>query len=455
VTARAALVPALPDADQRMSNLIRSAGFRDWRAKVQATGGCAKPVRLAGTWAVRDAAGARHGETEGSIFTACGNRRASVCPACAARYAADTFHLVRSGLTGGKGVPETVTDHVRVFATLTAPSFGAVHGRPATRSGRQRPCACGEWHSEHDSRLGCPIDPAAYDYVGAVLWQAHSTELWRRFTISVARTLAGTLGIRPADLKDHLRVSYAKVAEYQRRGLVHFHAVIRIDGPTGPDSPPPAAVTAELLTGAIHHAARSVEMSTPDNPVSGSRVLGWGQQVDVEPIEAGGSEDPEQRVRDARVAGYIAKYATKDTGVTTGVDTRLRSAEHIEDLAASEHHKQMMRTCWRLGGLPELVDLGLRRWAHMLGFRGHFLTKSRRYSITFTAIRQSRAEHRLAAHLAELGVADTDAVTVVNDWTMTGIGYRSDAEREYADVIAETRRQRPATRDDQHLLAVA
>jgi hypothetical protein len=437
-----------------MANLVRSAGFRDWRTKVQATGGCAKPIRLAGSWAVQDATGTRHGETEGSIFTACGNRRASVCPACAARYAADTFHLVRSGLTGGKGVPESVAGHVRVFATLTAPSFGPVHGRPESRSGRPRPCGCGEWHSEHDSRLGTPVSPAGYDYDDAVLWQAHSTELWRRFTIAVARNVAAALGIRPAELRDHLRVSYAKVAEYQRRGLVHFHTVIRIDGPTGPQTSPPAAVTASLVSEAIRHAARTVNVSTPDNPETGVRVLGWGRQVDVEPIESGTSDDPEQRVRDARVAGYIAKYATKDTGITAGTDTRIHSAEHIESLAVSEHHKAMMRTCWRLGGVPELADLGLRRWAHMLGFRGHFLTKSRHYSVTFATIRQTRAQHRLAAHLVELGIEDADAVTVLNDWTMTGIGYHSDAERDYAAAIAETVHQRPSTRDDQ-FLAVA
>jgi hypothetical protein len=455
MTARdAALVAVLPDADQHMANLVRSVGFRDWRAKVQATGGCAKPIRLAGSWAVQDNAGRLHGDITGSIFTACGNRRASVCPACAARYAADTFHLVRTGLTGGKGVPESVAGHVRVFATLTAPSFGLVHGRPVSRSSRPRPCGCGEWHSEHDSRLGTPVSPAGYDYDGAVLWQAHSTELWRRFTISVARTLAAALGIRPADLKDHLRVSYAKVAEYQRRGLVHFHAVIRIDGPAGPHMSPPAAVTADLLTDAIRHAARTVTVSTPDNPETGVRVLGWGRQVDVEPIESGTSGDPEARVRDGRVAGYIAKYATKDTGITAGTDTRIHSPEHIEDLAVSEHHKAMMRTCWRLGGVPELADLGLRRWAHMLGFRGHFLTKSRHYSVTFTAIRQTRADHRLTTHLAALGIEDTAGVTVLNDWTMTGIGYHSDAERDYAAALAEAIQQRPSTHDDQ-LQAVA
>jgi hypothetical protein len=36
----------------------------------------------------------------------------------------------------------------------------------------------------------------------------------------------------------------------------------------------------------------------------------------------------------------------------------------------------------------------LRRWAHMLGFGGHFLTKARRYSVTFTALRQARITYR-------------------------------------------------------------
>ncbi|HEX2319300.1 MAG TPA: replication initiator, partial [Streptosporangiaceae bacterium] len=36
----------------------------------------------------------------------------------------------------------------------------------------------------------------------------------------------------------------------------------------------------------------------------------------------------------------------------------------------------------------------LNRWTHMLGYRGHFLTKSRRYSVTFTQLRQARISHR-------------------------------------------------------------
>jgi hypothetical protein len=42
-------------------------------------------------------------------------------------YSADTYQLIRAGLSGGKGVPDTVATHPCVFATLIAPSFGPVH----------------------------------------------------------------------------------------------------------------------------------------------------------------------------------------------------------------------------------------------------------------------------------------------------------------------------------------
>jgi hypothetical protein len=47
-----------------------------------------------------------------------------------------------------------------------------------------------------------------------------------------------------------------------------------------------------------------------------------------------------------------------------------------------------------LGGLPELGSLRLAAWAHMLGFRGHFSTKSRAYSTTFSALRAERIQHQ-------------------------------------------------------------
>jgi hypothetical protein len=93
----------------------------------------------------------------------------------------------------------------------------------------------------------------------------------------------------------------------------------------------------------------------------------------------------------------------------------------------------------------------------MLGFRGHFLTKSRAYSTTFTALRAERRTWRLRADLDQLA-ADTDnhgddpgpvdlTVIVVNDWRVVYIGHHDHAERELALAIAERNRtQRRSTR---------
>ncbi|WIY04427.1 replication initiation protein [Amycolatopsis mongoliensis] len=425
--------------DPGMAHVLARANFDTWADKVKAARGCAKPVRMAGGSTVVDSSGKVVAELSGSVFVPCKNRRASVCESCSAHYAHDTFHLIRAGMAGGKGVPETVTGHLRVLATLTAPSFGKVHSRPV-RNGRVRRCSCGELHSQYDDALGTAVDPETYDYVGSVLWQAHAGELWRRFTIAVGRKLARALGIRAGELREVMRLSYAKVAEYQRRGLIHFHAVVRIDGPDGPEGPrPPAAVTEDVLTAVIQAAAASVVVRTPESPAVGVVPLTWGEQVDVEPIATseGPSEGSEGGWHDRRVAGYVAKYATKGTRLTEGSDYRIRSAEHIEQLPVTEHHKQLMRTAWRLGGLVEFEELNLRKWAHMLGFRGHFLTKSRRYSTTFGEIRRTRAEYRLDEQRVALGIADDEVLTVVNDWSMTGLGYLNDAERRLAAVFAE------------------
>ncbi|MGW6886070.1 replication initiator, partial [Streptomyces goshikiensis] len=125
-----------------LSDLLRVAGapgFDRLHEQIRRTGGCAAPIRLSGGTKLLDPATrtvihAYTTDTEpgGVLRIACGNRRASRCPACAWTYAGDTYHLIRAGLVGdrAKGTPETIRDHPRVFATLTAPSFGPVHNRP-------------------------------------------------------------------------------------------------------------------------------------------------------------------------------------------------------------------------------------------------------------------------------------------------------------------------------------
>jgi hypothetical protein len=429
-----------PDAELRA--LVTRTGFRTWKDKVKSVHGCAAPIKLRGSSTItRRSNGEVLKATVGSVWAPCGTRREALCAACSQWYAEDAFHLIRAGLDGdaAKGITHDVADRPRFFATLTPPSFGAVHSRVTGPDGRlRRPCSCGDWHKEADTRLGTAIDLDSYDYEAAVLWQAHAGKLWHRFTIALRRRLAHAAGMTVAEFKDAARLSYAKVAEYQRRGLVHFHAAIRLDGPEGAATRAPAWATKERLAEAIRDAATSVVLEVPrrDGDVL---ELRFGAQLDLRDITAAGrtGEVGEERdIRSSRLASYIAKYATKSTGAHDGPDRRFRAAEDIDRLSVSAHHKAMMRTAWELGGIPEYAELNLRRWAHMLGFRGHFLTKSRAWSTTLGELRNIRARFRLAETLAALDVAEDD-VLVVNDWEAVAFGHDNDAEREYAAAIAE------------------
>jgi hypothetical protein len=423
-----------------LTDVLRVAGSADfdrWQDQIRRTGGCSDPIRLTGatktidptTKTVLHAYTTEH-EPGGMLRVACGNRRASRCPACAWTYAGDTYHLIRAGLTGDpdKGTPHTVRDHPRVFATLTAPSFGPVHNRPGNR-----PCHCGTRHREDAPELGTPLDLTTYDYAGAVLWNNHASDLWRYFTIYLRREIAKRAGLTQKDAREQSRVSFGKVAEYQKRGAVHFHAVIRFDGPDGPDTPPPYWATLDLLTDAIRAAAARVAVDvpparyrpTPDQPVrrEPARTLRWGTQLDVQPIKAFG--DGEELTEQA-VASYVAKYATKAAETTGAVDRRIGNKEALVLLEVPDHPRRLMEACLDLHAL--YPDRKLRDWAHMLGFRGHFSTKSRRYSTTLGALRQVRADYRAAQQRAALGLPDPDdnpeaTTLVLSHWTYAGHGY--------------------------------
>lgn len=436
--------------DDHIAARVQRADYTHWRHKVESVGGCAKPIRLSGTHRLEhQTTGAPVYHAEGDVFVACGNRRESVCPTCSDRYAADAFHLIRAGLAGGsKGVPESVTSKPRAFITLTAPSFGPVHNARKSKRGRPMPCTgCGEFHHASDPRIGSPVDPDSYDYVASVLWQAHAGQLWSRFVQRLRRELARAAGIPVREFGDHLRVSYGKVAEYQRRGLVHFHALVRLDGPEGPADPTPAWADLDMLDTAVRAAAASVELLS-HRPEGEVLELTWGEQVDirrVNPATVERVEGPDGSISEAQLAGYVAKYATKGTGKSEAADRPIRSQEDIDYLRVSEHHRRIIQTAWDLGGLFVYADLNLRRWAHMLAFRGHFLTKSRQYSVTFGDLRSARRAWRLETNLAaaELDPAD---VVVVNDWHFDGVGYADEAERELAHGIAVRVREHRAAK---------
>ncbi|MFJ4369603.1 replication initiator [Streptomyces chartreusis] len=403
--------------------------------QLSSLGGCTHPIRLDGHRTEYDV-NTRTGEIgnvlhrldsstlpAGHLLVRCNNRRTTRCAACAEVYRRDTFHLITSGLRGGKGTPERVATHPRVFATFTAPSFGPVHNRPTSQAGSVRRCRCGTLHDQDDEALGTPLDPDTYDYEAAVLWNAHAGPLWRRFSTYLRREVAKRAGLTQRAFRQYARVSFAKVAEYQKRGAVHFHSVIRIDGPEGGDTPPPAWATAELLTDAISAAAAHARV---DGPVVDGRThtFTFGRQLDVRTIRSA-DFDGGKELTERAVAAYIAKYATKGAETATGaLDRPLKFLAELAQLDISDHARRLIRTAWTLGARKDLEPLRLRAWAHMLGFRGHFSTKSRRYSTTLGALRNARAEWR-RAQAAATAETDPDTTLVLSHWVFAGTGLSS------------------------------
>jgi hypothetical protein len=280
--------------------------------------------------------------------------------------------------------------------------------------------------------------------------------------------LAQLAGVTEEELRRLVRVSFAKVAEYQRRGAVHFHAIIRLDAATDCGcpacvAPPPAGFSAELLEAAVRRAAETVAVPCPvvDEAQGVTLAARWGEQLDVRHITEAGDDD--QELSAEQVAGYVAKYATKSTeavGVT--LDRRISDGD-LEELEVPAHVAELVRACLELGARPGLGRLRLRKWAHMLGFGGHFSTKSRRYSTTLGALRRARVTYAVRRRrgddlpLDAWGRPEDDqTLTVIASWSYLGSGYQTTGEAWLAaSAAARAREVRRIAREELRTMTAA
>ncbi|KZS78741.1 hypothetical protein A4G30_04070 [Mycobacterium kansasii] len=431
-----------------------SPGHESWWQRCAAVGFCANPVQAS---ACDPDLGRRM-----AVMIRCGNRRAAICPSCSDLYAADTWQLVHAGTQGGHhGMPETTANRPQVFATLTAPSFGAVHtssSRPGLAdtvchsafSGKShcphgKALWCNAIHASDDPEVGQPLCPDCYDYTGHVLFNWHAPELWRRFTIALRRAVADHLrriGIDP----NAVRVSFVKVAEYQRRAVVHYHTIIRLDPPNNDDSSTGASdakVSAIELAALVRQAANQVRLPVTVDAAAGAaataseseaRMLRFGSQIDTQPLND--IDDTGKPGLARRVAAYLAKYTTKSVA-EFGIAARRISPAAIAELDIPAHTRRILSTLVNLATLP--ANTAMAGWLHTLGYRGHITSKSRRYSITTTALRAARRhwrihradqpEHVDVQHNSHDQEDWSNSACELSDWRIDGVGHRNDGER--------------------------
>lgn len=472
-------IPTTVDPQPVIAQMLRRAssmGFDAWWQRARSVGYCAHPIQLVGT---------DHYGREKIVWARCNNRRASACPSCSDLYARDTWQLVHAGCAGGHhNMPTDVAARPQVFATLTAPSFGSVHNatgsmcrdhrriRGFRRCSHGKPLWCTDNHDHTDVLVGQPLCRDCYDYTAHVLFTWHLPELWRRFTITLRRSLTKKLkaaGVEPKSV----RVSFVKVVEMQARAVPHIHALIRLDPATvtgdhdvhGPAAtsgggeqrhdPGPAwelPMTGAELAALVQHVASAVTLDVhnphADNGIQTSTaIVRFGAEIDTQPLspECATERDNSRKSNAAtgrlsphRVAGYLAKYVTKSLQ-ELGIHASRLSGEAIADLDVTEHVRTILSTVHHLAdsarvhGTESLTGIG--RWLHTLGYRGHITTKSRRYSTTLGALRARRHHWTLNQVAAGRGArqtcADQTASEVHSDvcWQFDRAGHTSLGDR--------------------------
>ena len=253
-----------------------------------------------------------------------------------------------------------------------------------------------------------------------------------------------------------------KVAEYQRRAIIHYHTLIRLD-PTDDNGSASgesgSAVSGGELAALVRQAAKQVRVPVTVDPAASTpghadtcerRVLRFGAQIDTQvltPDAGGASESTPGLAR--RVAAYLAKYTTKSVA-EFGIAARRISPQAIAELDIPAHTRRILSTLAGLAALPG--NAAMLAWLHTLGYRGHITTKSRRYSITMTALRAARhhwRQRRADDHLTQVDYQNnphdqhdwSSAANELIGWRIQRVGHRDDGERLLVHTAAHQARQ--------------
>lgn len=365
-------------------------------------GECERPIRLN-----RRTIDTRTGELSDRLFhKRCGSRRKSECETCSKLFRDDAIAIIRSGLRDENGKQRIAT-----WVTLTAPGadvFGKVHSQ-RLQSGRARKCTCGETHQDGDPRIGTPVDPERYRYDLAADFNSNASRL---ATVTFQK-LGRLLGRK-------LRV--VRVMEFQSRGLIHVHALVL------------GTVTARSLETVVR-GGENLRTGRRIAPAS-SGGWSWGPQCRADVI----LPDSDRRLGYymAKVVGYAVKCAGDD--IEDGSDHARRMKRAGERSTSCNHTRAWCRCgdpffssrVFVVSSAGEVHSTQKLRYVQSppspyacrkhrnagrgWGFRGHVLTTSRSWGLSFADVRAKRQSYRRSGE-------KTRPEHLVVKWTVLGREY--------------------------------
>jgi hypothetical protein len=271
----------------------RRRGYERVRRQVLDVGGCARPIRLRGT-------------------------------------------ALTVALASGLVVREFALDGTPLGAI---PSFGAVHRaansddprdrcyvrRGPVKCPHGRPWKCAARHGPGDPEVGEPLCPDCYDCVGHVAFNVLCSALFGNLVDTVYHRLAAVGGAGRTAVRGLLRVEYLRIAEYQARGVIHFHVIVRLDGPQDRQAPP-AWATVEALADAVRSAAATVSVAVPVSGALGQQLNQtfytrlYLDEIDGTPLMAADEVTDSFRPLVDVHRNTIGTYPTTQSGGTVQID---------------------------------------------------------------------------------------------------------------------------------------
>ncbi|MGH3437135.1 MAG: replication initiator, partial [Sciscionella sp.] len=160
---------------------------------------------------------------------------------------------------------------------------------------------------------------------------------------------------------------------------------------------------------------------------------------------------------------------------TGHLSRRIPSSEHLAVYTARDSHQaRQLQACWYLGVPPLWITSPkqrqawaaswgkLQHWAHMLGYGGHFSTKTRRYSTTLGALRAVRKAFQQGEkppapgeHIPADADPDGQDAAVTVSYTFAGVGWLTLGDAQLANTAAAKAREHRHTARQETETAIA